>query len=194
MRPRTLRRGRGFIRVIALTTTTLSVIAVVFALALLVPGLLGFERYVITGDSMSGTIERGSLVFARAVPVETLAVNDVITYFPPPDSGITNLVTHRVSAIDVTAEGPVFYTKGDANESVDPWSFGLTAPTQAKVDFAVPAVGFVFIVLADPPTRIFVLGIPAALVALFCVVEIIVVVRSRATLATARLSELVAVS
>lgn len=181
MRSRSRRRGRGVTRFLSVISTAISVVAVVFAVALLVPGLLGFERYVITGDSMSGTIERGSLVFARAVPVETLAVNDVITYIPPPDSGISQFVTHRVVDIDATDDGPVFSTKGDANASADPWSFGLVAPTQARVELAVPAVGFVFIALADPVARMLVIGIPAALVALFCVAEIIVVVRSRAT-------------
>jgi len=181
MRARTPRRGRGFARLVAVMSTVLSVVGVVFALALLVPGILGFERYVITGDSMSGTIERGSLVFARVVPVEALAVNDVITYIPPPDSGISQFVTHRVVDIDTTAEGPIFSTKGDANESADPWNFGLIAPTQARVEFAVPAIGFVFIALADPVTRMLVIGVPAALVALYCVAEIVVLVRSRAS-------------
>jgi len=41
----------------------------VFALIILIPGMLGLERYVITGGSMSGSIERGDLVFSESRPV-----------------------------------------------------------------------------------------------------------------------------
>ena len=37
--------------------------ALILALAVLVPALLGFQRYVITSGSMTGTYDRGSLVF-----------------------------------------------------------------------------------------------------------------------------------
>ncbi|MGC5198769.1 signal peptidase I, partial [Aphanothece microscopica] len=131
--------------------------------------------------SMSGSIERGSIVFTRNVPVTALAVGDVITYIPPASSGITHLVTHRISAIELNDSSMVFSTKGDANASADPWAFTLDAADQARVDFAVPGLGFVFIALADPSTRMLALGIPAGLVALFCVAEIVVVVRSRSS-------------
>lgn len=179
MRTRTRRRFRPLSRLLSVLTTAVTVVATLIGLVLLVPGLLGFDRYVVTGASMSGTIERGSVVFTREVPVTALAVGDVITYLPPPDSGIDHLVTHRISAVELTDAGQVFRTKGDANESVDPWLFSLDAAGQARVEFAAPALGFVFIALADPEMRMLVLGIPAGIVGLFCIGEIIVVFRSR---------------
>ena len=45
---------------------------------MLVPPLAGYERYVITGDSMAGSIPRGAIAYARVVPVGDLRVGDVI--------------------------------------------------------------------------------------------------------------------
>ena len=194
MRTRTRRWLRPVPRLVSALTTVVTIIATLIGLVLLVPGLLGFDRYVVTGASMSGTIERGSIVFTRDVAVTALAVGDVITYIPPPDSGIDNLVTHRISAIEIDDTAVVFRTQGDANASVDPWAFSLDAADQARVEFAIPALGFVFIALADPETRMLALGIPAGLVALFCVVEIVVVMRSRSSKRYTFTPEAVAVS
>jgi len=193
MRTRTRHWLRPLPRLVSALTTVVTIVATLIGLVLLVPGLLGFDRYVVTGASMSGTIERGSIVFTREVAVTALAVGDVITYIPPTDSGIDHLITHRISAIELGETAVVFRTQGDANASVDPWAFSLDASSQARVEFTISALGFVFIALADPETRILALGIPAGLVALFCVVEIIVVVRSRSSQRTALAPEAVAV-
>lgn len=122
---------------------------------------------------MSGTFERGSLAFAESVPVEELAVGDVITYLPPPDSGISELVTHRIIEIEATDDGSVFRTQGDANESVDPWLFQLDDPTQARVEATVPGLGWVFIALADREMRMLIIGAPAAVIGLLSLVDLI---------------------
>ena len=72
------------------------IVATVAGVGYLAPSLFGFERYVITGGSMSGTFEKGSIAFEQRVPVEDVKVGDVITYLPPADSGTNHLVTHRV--------------------------------------------------------------------------------------------------
>lgn len=166
-------RRRSPLRKAGAIATTLAAIAT-FLLAgvVLLPGLLGLERYVITGGSMSGTFERGAVVLAQVVPVGDLAVGDIITYMPPSDSGINELVTHRIESITASATGPVFVTHGDANASADSWSFQLSAPTQARVEVAVPHVGWAFIALADKDLRMLIIGLPAALIALMSVVEV----------------------
>jgi signal peptidase len=96
-------------------------LVIVASLAFMLPSLLGYERYVITGGSMSGTFEIGAVVFEEPVPVEDLRVGDVITYLPPADAGVGNLVTHRIHRILRTPEGErVYRTKGDANADADP--------------------------------------------------------------------------
>ena len=161
-------RRRPAARALNAATNLLLVLVTLAGAGYLVPGLLGFERYVITGGSMSGTFEKGALVLERPVPVADLAVGDVITYVPPPSSGVTTLVTHRIAEISTSPTGDrVLRTKGDANPAVDPWTFSLTAPTQPVVEVVVPHVGWALIALADRQMRLLVIGVPAGLIALY---------------------------
>jgi signal peptidase I len=147
-------------------------LVLLISLAFILPSLLGFERYVITGGSMSGTFEKGSVAFEKPVPVADLAVGDVITYLPPADSGLTTLVTHRIVSKKLTESGAyAFRTKGDANAAADPWKFELGSPTQPRVEYTVPAIGYLFIALADRETRMLIVGIPAGLIALYSLAQ-----------------------
>src|SRR3954469_4020419 len=102
---------------------------VALAAMLFIPALLGFQRYVITSGSMTGTYDRGALVFDRVVPVSDLRAGDVITYRPPPGAGPKGLVTHRIVWAGRDRDGSyAFHTKGDANSTPDPWRFTLRAP------------------------------------------------------------------
>jgi signal peptidase len=131
---------------------------------LAVPAALGYKRYVIVGRSMTGTYDRGSLIFDRPVPVGRLRVGDVITYTPPRHDGA---VTHRIVWIGRDRSGARAYrTKGDANPAPDPWHFTLHRPTQARVAFAVPYVGYAIGALSLRWVRMALIGLPALLVAL----------------------------
>lgn len=144
----------------------LTAAAVALAAAVLVPALLAYQRYVITSGSMTGTYDRGSLVYDRVVPTASLKVGDVITYAPPAGAGPAGLVTHRIVSIAPQRDGTrVFRTKGDANPVKDPWTFTLQNRTQARVAFHLPYVGF-GLALADRKLRMLLIGIPALLVAL----------------------------
>jgi signal peptidase len=147
---------------------TLAVVAVAaIAAVMLVPVVAGYERYVITSGSMTGTYDTGSVVYAKAVPTADLRVGDVITYAPPAGESPTALVTHRLVAITRAPTGRLVYrTKGDANPDADPWRFELSAARQARVSFGVPYAGYVFIALGDRRLRMLLIGGPALLVAL----------------------------
>ena len=136
---------------------------------LIAPSLLGWERYVLVSGSMTGTYDRGSLVFDEMVPTKSLKVGDVITYKPPPGSGPDDLVTHRIAKIskDPKSGERVYRTKGDANQVVDPWTFMLQDDQQARVKLGVPYVGYALAALADRTIRMLIIGIPAGLIALF---------------------------
>ena len=138
---------------------------------MLLPGVLGYQRYVITSGSMTGTYDRGSVVFDKVVPVDELHVGDAITYTPPPGSGPSGRITHRIVWIGSDKFGRhVIRTKGDANETADPWTFTLDGPTQARVAFHVPYVGYVLALLAMRQARMILIGVPALLVALAVIV------------------------
>lgn len=146
---------------------TLTVLCLALAAILLIPAALGFERYVIVSGSMSGTYDKGSIVFDETVPVEELKVGDVITYEPPAGSFSQDLVTHRIAWIGTDASGArTFRTKGDANPGADPWTFSLDGSEQARVAFSVPYVGYLLAGLSIPLVRTLAIGLPAVIVAL----------------------------
>ncbi|WP_210438784.1 signal peptidase I [Nocardioides xinjiangensis] len=160
-----------------LTQWTVNLVLVAVTLvsaAYLLPSLMGYERYVITGGSMSGTFEKGSIAIEKPVDVADLAVGDVITYLPPADSGVGTLVTHRIVKAGRSDTGArVFRTQGDANPDPDPWKFTLDEGTQPVVQLTVPYVGYALIALADRETRMLVIGVPAGLIALLSLVELV---------------------
>jgi signal peptidase len=141
---------------------------VFLALVMFLPGLLGYERYVITGGSMGGTFERGSIIFAKPVPVEDLRVGDVITYDPPPEAHTDGVVTHRIYGIEGGEEGErVYQTKGDANLTPDAWRFTLDQKLQARVQYLhLPLVGYIPAALGKREVRILLIGLPALLLAM----------------------------
>jgi signal peptidase I len=132
-------------------------------LLMLVPPLLGYERYVIEGGSMGGALPRGSIAYEEVVPTARIAQGDVITYRPP---GAARAITHRVAWIGHSASGERLYrTKGDENASPDPWKFTLPNDTQARLVMHVPLAGFAIEALSVRAVRMVAIGGPALLIA-----------------------------
>jgi signal peptidase len=140
-------------------------VAAVAALLVLLPALFGWQRYAIVSGSMTGTYDRGSLVIDEVVPVADVEVGDVITYMPPAGD---HLITHRIAWMGRDQQGHrLFRTRGDANPVADPWTFRLDRPTQARVRFGVPYVGFALAVLGRRDVRMGLIGLPAGAIAAF---------------------------
>ena len=142
--------------------------------ALLVPNFLGFDRYVIVSGSMTGTFNRGSVIFDKPKPTADLKVGDVITYMPPAGTGVNHLVSHRVHSIQLADDGVtrVYRTKGDANPGPDPWIFALHAPQQNVMHFSVPFVGYALMAMANPHVRLLVISVPAGIIALLALLDL----------------------
>jgi signal peptidase len=146
--------------------TALCAACLALAGLMLLPSLLGYQRYVITSGSMTGSYDRGSVVFDKVVPVADLEVGDAITYTPPPGSGPSGRITHRIVWIGSDQFGrQALRTKGDANPAPDPWTFTLDGATQARVAFHVPYVGYLLSFLAIRQARMVLIGLPALLIA-----------------------------
>jgi signal peptidase I len=134
------------------------------AVLILVPPLLGYQRYVITGGSMGGALPRGSIAYDEVVPTEHIRVGDVITYRPPNSE---RRLTHRVVWIGRRPHGVrVYRTRGDANRAPDPRAFLLPNDGQARVVFHVPLVGYVLAALSVRAVRMIALGVPALAIAI----------------------------
>ena len=150
-------------------TTFVLVLAIVVAVLILVPSLFGFDRYVITGSSMEPTIPKGSVVYSKPTATEALQVGDIITYSPPPGTGIDVLVTHRIARKterqDASGETvTVFRTKGDNNDRVDPWQFTLDDGEGALEKAHLPYLGWIYLALGIPWVRILLITVPALLI------------------------------
>jgi signal peptidase len=117
----------------------LTVLAPVVLLVLL-PAVLGLDRYVVTDSSMDGSLGRGSVVLSREVPPTDLRVGDVIS-FRPPGGGADERVSRRIVAI----EGGVATTEADATGSADPSAVRLTGSSYARVWLGVPWIGYPFV-------------------------------------------------
>jgi len=155
---------RSFKRIVAFGETAAVIAIVTVALVLLVMPLLGLRTYVITGGSMTGTIDKGALIVDRTVPVNSLRIGDIITFRPP---GQAAAVTHRIIAVEFQRDGtPVYRTKGDVNPTPDPWLVTLDRPVQAKYVGHVPHVGYAIALLSLRWVRLFLLALPACVIAL----------------------------
>jgi len=126
---RRVMRPRRLATILVLAPVTLLVV---------VPTMLGLERYVVTTDAMGGSLRPGTMLLERRVPAGDLRVGDVVTV-PRPGSGPEgDLVTHRVVAL---APGEV-RTQADRAAQPDPWTVSTRAhPTLGRVVVAVPWVG-----------------------------------------------------
>lgn len=142
----------------ACVVTLLLVVAV-----MLVPSLLGLQRYVIVGGSMTGTIDKGSVVYARLTPVADLKAGDIITFVPPQE---TMPVTHRILSVKTQGGERVFRTKGDYNAVADPWTIAFSQPEQARYAYHLPYVGYGLAALSLRPVRMAIIGLPALLIAI----------------------------
>ena len=152
-----------------------TVVAVIVALLVLVPTLLGFQRYAIESGSMEPTIPVGSVVYSKPADADALAVDDIITFKPPPEYGVDEHVTHRIVKIDranvstgrpdagaregqTIDSGPkpegesrrIFTTKGDANRDPDPWRFTLDDDEAGLEKAHLPYLGYFYLALSVP--------------------------------------------
>ena len=147
----------------AFVTVLYGVALAIIVVVIVVPALLGMQRYVITGGSMTGTIAKGSVIYCDLTPTDQLRVGDIITFRPP---GYESTLTHRIIAISPGQDGRAVYrTKGDFNEAADPWSVHLVEPQQSRYVFHIPYVGYVLAFLAIRQVRVVLIGLPALLIA-----------------------------
>jgi signal peptidase len=139
-------------------------VSLLVVVVMLVPATLGLQRYVITGGSMTGTIDRGSVVYARLTPVGRLKVGDIVTFVPPGEQGP---VTHRIISVGTGPNGErVFQTKGDFNTAADPQSITFSQPQQARYVYHVPYLGYLLAPLALRQLRLLLIGLPAVVIAI----------------------------
>jgi signal peptidase len=104
------------------------------------PRLYPFQAFYVRTGSMSPGIPVGSLVVATRASAAALHPGDVIVFRRPDQPRM--MVVHRIAAIEQTASGPAFVTKGDANGSPDAWLVPASGDGWRAVQ-SLSRVGFV---------------------------------------------------
>ena len=138
--------------------TVVMALALVVFVAMTVLRISGGELLAIRTGSMTPMMKPGDLLISREVDPRTVRRGDVITFRVP--EADNTLVTHRVTKVD--EKGNTFTTKGDANDTVDPFT------TKAKDVlgtrwFSIPAVGRIMVFLSTGLGTALLIGIPAAI-------------------------------
>jgi len=117
----------------------LLVAGVTLTLGVLVPRVAGATPYAVLSGSMRPDYPPGTLVVVKPVAVGEIAVGDVITY--QLESGERDVVTHRVVAVTLDAEGErSFATQGDANGAPDERHV-RPVQVRGKLWYSVPYLG-----------------------------------------------------
>lgn len=81
-----------------------------------IPSVFGVSPIIVLSGSMSPEFEAGDLIFVQKTDPYTLQQGDVICYIAADDA---SAVTHRIIEIQQQDGGPVFITRGDANNVED---------------------------------------------------------------------------
>jgi signal peptidase len=129
---------RGTAYWLAVVVASLALAAI---LATLGARLFGYSPCIMYGGSMGSTAPMGSVAFIETVSADSLQVGDVIVFRPPSSGEARQPVMHRIISVEEVDGQRVFRTKGDANESADPWELRLTEEG-GRLVFVVPYAGY----------------------------------------------------
>jgi signal peptidase len=154
-----LRRRSPAARLIAVLARVVAVAALLALLALTLPALAGWQRFVVDDEAMSPTLDRGAVVWDEAVPIDRLVPGDVVTFMEP-ESGAP--VTRRISRTGRDPHGrPILRVQGDANPDPDAASVVLDRPVLTRVRLVIPGLGWLLLAIADPWVRVLATCLPA---------------------------------
>lgn len=83
-------------------------------------GLFGVKFYVIASGSMEPKLHVGDVIMVYDVDKEKIKVGDIVAYMGMEDDLKGKVITHQVEGITTENKEKIFYTKGTANNTMDP--------------------------------------------------------------------------
>ncbi len=98
-----------------------------------------YSTLTVLSGSMHPAIPVGAMIIDTPESPNALRVGQIVTYAVPVDDH--HVVSHRVTRIISAGDHPVFETKGDANDSVDPWQVRVAGSAVWQVRAVVPQIG-----------------------------------------------------
>jgi len=126
-----------------------------------IPG--NYQVMTVLSGSMAPAIKMGSVVMVKPVPSTgsgqaEYKIGDVITFGPMGRAKAPT--THRIYDIKITGNGPVYITKGDANNAPDTREVSQRE-VMGKVLFSVPYLGFAINTARKPLGFALIIIVPA---------------------------------
>ncbi len=152
----------------ALVAVQIAGIAVLVGLSALLaagtlPGILGYESFVVSTNSMEPMIQVGALAVVSPVKLDRLSVGDIITYRRPVDPD--TLVLQRLLYVDAEAAGKVdLQTRGDAEPTAEQVSV-TPGVTLGRVMYSIPRIGLLVDFLGQPLGKLLLLAAPGVFLA-----------------------------
>lgn len=139
-------------------STVIVALIVLCAIFLMGSRLLGYRVFTVISGSMEPKYSVGDLIYVKQVDPDGIKKGDIITFIL--NEQLT-VATHRVEAVD--AENRYFYTKGDANETIDasPVHFNNVIGVP---QFSIPLLGYVSNFIQNPPGTYITIGIGLVLI------------------------------
>ncbi len=137
---------------LAVVVAVLITVAVGGSLAAVLVGVHnGYQAVAMQTGSISPAIRPGDLAIIQRTEPTAIRVGDAITFQAPINGN--PIVTHRVASIEEGSAGPNFHTKGDTNQSIDPWLVHYSS-SGWKVTSVLPGVGAMFDFLSGTGGRV----------------------------------------
>ncbi len=148
----------------------LKLLAIAFtgaALALVVAFVVAVVAFhwsvtTVSTGSMEPAIPVGSLVALAPVEPDAVGVGEVVLYSSPLDRDIR--ITHRVTEVVDSGQGPMFRTRGDANEDPDPYLVPA-GNVDGAVRLCVPYAGYITRFAGSPAGFVTLILIPGIAIA-----------------------------
>jgi len=103
-----------------------------------------WNTYSVMSSSMEPAIKTGSLIITEKTRSKNLKIGDIITFIAPIKEKTS--VTHRIINIKNNKNAVTISTKGDNNNSPDPWQIS-PSNIMGKVKIAIPHIGYIFSIL-----------------------------------------------
>jgi signal peptidase I len=127
-------------RTVATVVTLAVLVAIGIGSVALVNGSWSVNPVV--SGSMRPGFSVGGVVISERVPVDQLAVRDVIVFREPNKPSVQ--IVHRIVQITKEKSGQLLInTQGDANKVRDPWTLTIRGDYAYKARWSLPLVGYV---------------------------------------------------
>lgn len=118
------------------TLITVTAVAIMISVAMLVSNQFSHGALVIATESMTGKINKGDMVIFESYEDQLIVEGQVIVF-----EKNSSMVVHRVVDIKIINENTRYYTKGDANEHNDA-GYITDADIVGIVNYKLPWLGY----------------------------------------------------